>query len=127
MPLEPTHQAPRKTTLLGRKFSTLSLVSPVAKQASNIALASVSSQLTEKLPTSIQTPTLLLEQSLESVPSSLFSQSTSRLTEKSKDTCSTLVHNLKRIFEVFPTGLKKVCCRQVADKTSLSADNSCIV
>ena len=125
MPLEPTHQAPRKTTLLGRKLSTLSLVSPVAKQASNIA--PVSSQLTEKLPTSIQTPTLLLEQSLESVPSSLFSQSTSRLTEKSKDTCSTLVHNLKRIFEVFPTGLKKVCCRQVADKTSLSADNSCIV
>ena len=53
MPLEPTHQAPRKTTLLGRKFSTLSLVSPVAKQASNIALASVSSQLTEKLPASM--------------------------------------------------------------------------
>ena len=109
MPLEPASQSPRKATrLLTRNFSSLSLVSPVAKPASNIAIASVSSQLTEKLPSSIQTPTLLLEQSLETVSMSMFSQSTTKLTERSRDTCSILLHNLKRILEVFPAGLRKV-------------------
>lgn len=109
MALDPANQSPRKIIRqLARNFSSLSLVSPVAKPASNIAIASISSQLTEKLPSSIQTPTLLLEQTLETVPSSMFSQSTSKLTERSRDTCSILLLNLKRILEVFPAGLKKV-------------------